>query len=142
MKRIQLVALMCGLSLSLFGQQPMIKRCVYFDTDKAELREDGIKTLEKLVDTLSKLRSFEILICGNTDAVGDSLYNIRLSEKRSQAVYDYLRTKKMCGCKLKSESFGENKPAADNDSETGKQRNRRVEIYVTIPAKKTASANP
>ena len=141
MKRILLVAIVIVFNLGL-SAQPIVKRCVYFDTDSFVLREEGIATLEKLVDTLSKLKSFEILIVGNTDAVGDSSYNIKLSEKRSQAVYDYLRSKKMCGCKLKSESLGENKPVADNETELGKQRNRRVEIYVTIPNKTPVAKNP
>jgi OOP family OmpA-OmpF porin len=141
MKVFFLIAL-SGLA-SLHGySQTMLKRCVYFDTDKAEIREDGLQTLDKLVDTLTTVGAFKILIRGNTDAVGDSLYNIQLSEKRSQAVYDYLRSKKMCGCKLKIESNGENKPVADNESDTGKQRNRRVEIYVNFVPKKTLAYKP
>jgi OmpA-OmpF porin, OOP family len=141
MKWIPIVLFACLLSLGV-SAQPVLKRCVYFDTDSFALRDDGIRTLEKLVDTLTGFRSFEVHIKGNTDAVGDSLYNATLSEKRSQAVYDYLRSRKMCGCKLKVESFGESRPVADNNSETGKQRNRRVEIYVVIPAKKTIAGQP
>lgn len=133
--------LMCSFSTGLFAQ-PIMKQCIYFDTDSFVLREDGLKTLGKLADTLSHIRSFEILIVGNTDNVGDSIYNIHLSEKRSLSVYNYFRSRKMCGCKLKSESLGENKPVVNNETETGRQQNRRVEIYVSFPAKKTMAGNP
>jgi OmpA-OmpF porin, OOP family len=137
MNHLSLLLLLAGISVSAIAQ-PVIKRSIYFDTDKAYLREESLRTLEKLADTLKDFKSFELLIVGNTDAVGDSLYNIGLSQKRTEAVYYFFRAKKMCGCKLKTDAVGENKPVADNSTEDGKQRNRRVDVYVSIPGKKIA----
>lgn len=124
------------------AQTRNIKMCVYFDVDKAVLRKDAKQTLDRLADSIKGLDIKRIVTKGNTDSDADSLYNQALSERRTDAVTNYLVTKKVAKSLFTKESFGELKPITSNDSDTGKQKNRRVEIIVVYTVKKEPKPAP
>ncbi len=69
-------------------------------------------------------------MAGHTDSVGSNSYNQRLSERRAYAVSNYLEDLGVRGSRLDAVGYGESRPKADNDTSGGRQRNRRVELYV------------
>lgn len=116
---------------ALLAQQSTIKTSIYFEVDTFTLSNEHQKRLDKVTDTLKKLNIQEIVLRGNTDADADSAYNIRLSIKRVTSVKNYLAAKGIDLSKIKTDYYGENKPIADNKTETGKQKNRRVDIIAS-----------
>jgi len=122
----------------LFGQTKTVKTSVYFKSDKFELSTDGKKTIDMALDTLPQTDIFKIIVTGHTDNSADSVYNLKLSDKRTEAVKNYLITKGVNGNIIKTNYFGEEKPITSNDNDDGKQKNRRVDIVIfykqkTIP---------
>ncbi len=113
------------------GQLINIKTSIYFDTDSFTLTTEHYPKLDKFADTAQKLNIKGLLLRGNTDADADSLYNIRLSAKRSNSVKKYLLQKGIIDTLIHIDYYGENKPIADNASDKGKQKNRRVDIILS-----------
>lgn len=128
------------LSFLSIAQVKNIKMSVYFDVDKAILRKDAKQTLDRLADSIKGLDIKRIVTKGNTDSDADSLYNQALSERRTDAVTNYLVNKKVAKSLFTKESFGELKPITANDSDEGKQKNRRVDIIVVYTEKKIKPA--
>lgn len=112
------------------AQQIFIKKSIYFETAKHELLLESKQTIDNLLDSLSEYQIKKIIIRGNTDNIGDSLYNIKLSERRTNSTRIYLLQKGIIDSIIKTDRFGENKPIADNLSDKGKQTNRRVDLLV------------
>ena len=119
------------------------------------MEADEKKVINRILDTLQLSEIKKINITGNADNSADSLYNIKLSEQRTEEVKSYLITKGLKAENISSMAFGEDKPIADNNKEEGQQKNRRVDIvfYLTpkpapqeikkekVNAKKTAEAD-
>ena len=103
---------------------------IYFETDKFDLLPESFPELDKLVSILEKNPSIKIEIQGHTDDEGSENYNASLSDNRAQSVKDYILEKGINETRLTSKGFGLSKPVATNDSEEGKQANRRVEFVV------------
>ncbi|WP_284650832.1 OmpA family protein [Flavobacterium terrisoli] len=101
---------------------------VLFDYDKFFLTDSAKSKLDAVIlkMNLNQLKSVELN--GNTDADGNSKYNITLSKNRANEVLQYLVSKGIPADKIQLRFDGENKPVAENASDTGKQQNRRVEI--------------
>lgn len=103
---------------------------VNFEFDKATLRPEAIATLN---DGLAKLRRYgeiRVAIEGHTDSVGNDEYNLKLSERRAKAVYDWFLDQGISPARMRWEGFGENRPIATNDTREGRAQNRRVELRV------------
>lgn len=138
MKRFSLVILWITLAqLTLYSQPKTVKTSVYFDSDKFVLREDGKNSIDDILDTLLQYNIVKITITGNTDNSADSLYNLQLSENRTNAVKRYILGYGIDEKLIKSNYFGEDKPIAPNDNDQGMQMNRRVDI-VFIYKKKSS----
>lgn len=103
---------------------------VMFEFDKANLKPGGKRALEKIAEALALVPDANIVIEGHTDALGDDSYNLRLSEQRANAVRDELLKLGVSGQAIKAEGLGEQFPVASNDTDEGRQHNRRVEIVV------------
>jgi len=104
---------------------------ILFPYDSAELTPEAMKDLDQLGTALTSNRlapcCFEIE--GHTDDRGSDEYNLGLSERRARSVIDYLvRTFGIDGQRLTPVGRGEKKPIADNGSEAGRTRNRRVQV--------------
>ncbi|MCS6901283.1 MAG: OmpA family protein [Myxococcales bacterium] len=107
---------------------------VQFDTGKATIRPASDKLLSEIAQILRDNPDIELVsIDGHTDNVGNKAANKILSKNRAAAVVKWLSDKKKGGIdpkRLRSEGFGQDKPIADNSTEEGRQKNRRVEIRI------------
>ena len=100
-----------------------------FDFDKATIRNTA--SIDPVVNLLMKTPSLDVSIIGHTDARGDSEYNQRLSETRANVVAKYLRSKGVTLNRIKVFGMGEDQPVADNQTEEGRAKNRRVEFVIS-----------
>jgi outer membrane protein OmpA-like peptidoglycan-associated protein len=103
---------------------------VSFDFDSASLKSAFTPTLNKVADVLQRYPKTVIHVVGHTDSVGSESYNQRLSERRAQSVADYLASHGVERSRLYATGRGELEPRATNETEAGRQLNRRVELFV------------
>lgn len=103
---------------------------VHFDFDKATLRPESIKILDAAVRTMGEHGTLLVEVAGHTDSVGTESYNQDLSERRSKVVYNYLVDKGIDADRMTWKGYGENSPIATNETEEGRQRNRRTELQI------------
>lgn len=103
---------------------------IYFDFNKTTLREESFPALDLLLRTLQINLSKSAEIRGHTDNKGSDKYNLKLSQERAQSVVDYLISNGINKNRLISKGFGESMPIDTNDTEEGRQANRRVEMKV------------
>jgi outer membrane protein OmpA-like peptidoglycan-associated protein len=110
---------------------------VLFDFDKHELRPEAVPSLEKVADVLRSRAGSPVTIEGHTDGKGSDVYNQPLSEKRAQAVREWLVKKGgASAATITTKGWGKSKPIAPNtrpdgsDDPEGRKKNRRVEITV------------
>jgi len=105
-------------------------RNVHFDTGKATLRQESFAALNDLAEVMKFKRKMVIEIAGHTDDVGDDAANMKLSQLRAEAVVKYLIGKGISKERLTAKGYGETQPASSNDTEEGKQLNRRTEVRI------------
>ena len=103
---------------------------IYFDFDKSTLRPESFEELDKLKDLLNKYPNMNIEISGHTDSKGSDEYNLELSQGRADAVRQYLLDNGIMAGRIEAKGYGETQPEADNDTEEGRQINRRVQFTV------------
>jgi outer membrane protein OmpA-like peptidoglycan-associated protein len=103
---------------------------VSFDFGSAALKPAFMPTLQKVADILQRYTNTIINVVGHTDSVGSESYNMMLSQQRAQSVVDYFASRGVAVNRLVATGRGESEPRATNDTEAGRQLNRRVEIYV------------
>ncbi|MEJ2003917.1 MAG: OmpA family protein, partial [Cyclobacteriaceae bacterium] len=104
---------------------------VFFDFDKAVLKQESYPELNRVVELLNDRPSLTIEIAGHTDATGPESYNMGLSQRRARSVYDYLIAQGVSADRLDVKYFGENQPVQTNETAEGRQANRRVEFKIT-----------
>ncbi len=103
---------------------------IYFDFDSYELRSEAQKVLDDLITYCKNDPAIQIELYANTDSYGSSQYNRILSANRGKVAVDYLVSKGLNQSSMVINAVGENKSIATNESELGRQLNRRVELYV------------
>lgn len=104
---------------------------VLFDSDSATLREEAREVLMVFADQVSEEDVTSMRIQGHSDSVGDADYNAELSLRRAAAVKEFLKT--VAGVEdipMETAGLGESEPVASDETEQGRQQNRRVEILV------------
>jgi outer membrane protein OmpA-like peptidoglycan-associated protein len=101
-----------------------------FDTDSYSLRDQTKGNLAELSQTLKKYDDTNILIEGHTDNTGQDSYNQKLSENRADAVENYLVENGITDTRVTTKGYGEKQPLDTNESEAGRQKNRRVEVAI------------
>ena len=111
-------------------KQRIVLRGVNFDFDKSTIRRDAAEILEEAARILREDPEVRVSVDGHTDARGTDQYNDRLSERRAQAVVDYLARLGVPPSRLQAQGFGESRPVATNDTDEGRAENRRVELNV------------
>lgn len=107
---------------------------ITFATGKANIVTDFYPVLNDVAKVLGRYEKTKLSIEGHTDSVGDAQYNQQLSIQRANSVASYLEGSGVMSARLQSIGFGEAQPIASNDSNEGRQKNRRVELRV-IPLK-------
>lgn len=101
---------------------------LFFEFAKATLLEESTIELDNLYKMMKQNPAFDIEIGGHTDNVGSNSANLSLSQKRANAVRQYLIDKGIKAERLKAKGYGETQPEATNDTPEGRQKNRRVEV--------------
>lgn len=101
-----------------------------FKLNSSELSEDAKQELKKVGGILVKYENTEVLLEGHTDDTGTDEYNLKLSQRRAEAVSGYLESQNMPSSRLKTKWYGESQPKYPNDSETNREKNRRVELAI------------
>ena len=101
---------------------------VNFATDKAEILPDSLPQIDQVVALLKDDPALRLSVNGHTDNTGDATHNQQLSEARAAAVLAALEAGGIDGSRLQAKGFGQTEPVADNATEDGKARNRRVEL--------------
>ncbi|MEJ2003830.1 MAG: OmpA family protein [Cyclobacteriaceae bacterium] len=103
---------------------------IFFETDKYELREKSRTELNKVVRFMNNNPDVRIEISGHTDDIGADEYNLSLSEKRAQSVFEYLTQNGVSSNRLTFRGYGESQPAVPNDSDENRRQNRRIEFKI------------
>lgn len=103
---------------------------ILFDFDRADLRPEARQNLANLARSLIEHGGTEVLLVGHTDSVGSDEYNQNLSERRAQAARSYLISLGVAPDRITAVGRGETEPIASNDTEAGRQQNRRVEVAI------------
>ena len=103
---------------------------VTFDVGSAALQPGFRVTLDKIAQSMNQYPNSLIDVYGHTDSTGSEPYNQTLSESRARTVANYLTMQGVSGARIRSQGFGETMPVADNATEEGRRRNRRVEIKI------------
>lgn len=107
---------------------------VLFATGRADLKPGTVSRLNQLVDFLGKYPTRTAMIEGHTDSVGSADSNQGLSQRRADSVRGYLVSQGVDGGRVTTRGAGESAPVADNESASGRQQNRRVEVIISNPA--------
>ena len=109
---------------------------VLFETGKASLLSGATNNIDKLAKFLNENPERQILIEGHTDNVGSETYNLELSRNRANSVRNALLDRGIESSRIRTEGYGESRPVASNESSSGRQQNRRVEIVILDAPKK------
>ncbi|MBA2657990.1 MAG: OmpA family protein [Nitrosospira sp.] len=104
---------------------------VLFDTNRAQLKSGGVREVQKLADALKQNPQRTVFIEGFTDSTGTESRNQELSEQRAIAVRDTLLGMGVASNRITTSGYGKSFPVASNDTEAGRQLNRRVEIIIS-----------
>jgi outer membrane protein OmpA-like peptidoglycan-associated protein len=101
-----------------------------YDFDSDRVRAEAAQNLSNLSASLDQYPNTELLIVGHTDSQGPDSYNWDLSERRARSAAEYLASQGVARSRLRTAGRGETEPIAGNDTETGQQQNRRVEVAI------------
>ena len=108
-------------------EKPFILTGVNFDTAKATIRPESFPQLDAVVDFMVHKKNARVEISGHTDNVGNAKANKTLSGQRAQACRNYIVSKGIDKKRLTAVGFGDERPIAPNDTDEGRQKNRRIE---------------
>ncbi len=103
---------------------------ITFESDAYQLRSNFYPVLDSVALVLAKYTDTRMRISGHTDNTGSREYNLTLSERRAQAVADYLASANVARSRMFVEGLGFAQPIADNATAEGRARNRRVELHI------------
>ena len=103
---------------------------LFFDTNKFDLKPQSRTELNRLIEFLRQYRDVQIEVSGYTDNVGSPEANSLLSQRRAQAVVEYLSGHGISSTRLRSRGYGETHPLAANDTQAHRQLNRRIELHI------------
>ena len=112
----------------------------FFDVDSSVLKPGGYKDIDRAAVVLNRYPETSLRVEGHTDSTGSEDYNLQLSEKRATAVKNELLTQNLDAARIQTIGFGEAKPVADNNTESGRQLNRRVEIVIVPPGEQGSAS--
>jgi OmpA-OmpF porin, OOP family len=101
---------------------------INFDSGKATIKPDSEPVLNELLTLLQKQPDWTLMVAGHTDNVGGDAVNVPLSRQRAQSVITWLSSKGVDSWRLVPAGFGSKKPLADNGTEDGRAKNRRVDL--------------
>lgn len=115
------------------GDKVVLKN-VHFLFDQSTLTPDAKAVLDGVSDAMTRAADIHVEIGGHTDAKGSDEYNQKLSERRAVSVRKYIVGKGVAGDRMNAAGYGESQPVADNETDEGRELNRRVELKIIDPA--------
>lgn len=101
---------------------------INFDSGKSTIKKESLPIIEQIIEMMNQATDIQISVEGHTDGDGSNESNLKLSNARAKAVLDAIVNGGITHSRLSSVGFGEEKPIADNNTEEGKTKNRRVEL--------------
>lgn len=101
---------------------------ITFATNSADINSSFYSVLDSVAIVIEEFDKTMVVASGHTDNTGSSSYNQQLSQQRAKSVTDYFLSKKVLPARLETIGFGESQPMASNDSASGREQNRRVEL--------------
>ena len=111
-------------------RQDATRLLIFFDYDRADLKRESVPELRRAVEWLKENPDIRVEIGGHTDSVGSAEYNRDLSRRRAESVRNWFIREGVEAARLIATGYGEERPVADNGTEGGRARNRRVEMRV------------
>jgi outer membrane protein OmpA-like peptidoglycan-associated protein len=114
---------------------------VLFASGRADLTMSGKDSLNNLIAFLNQYRDRSVVIEGHTDNIGSNANNLALSTRRAESVKSYLLQQGVGRQRVTSSGMGETRPIANNDTESGRQQNRRVEVIILDNAQQISAAS-
>ena len=105
---------------------------VHFDFDRYSLRAGALRVLAEVVEALEEDADLSIEIEGHTCNIGTNEYNLALGDRRANSVQEYLASRGIGGDRLRTVSYGEERPAHDNSREETRRLNRRAAMVVRV----------
>jgi outer membrane protein OmpA-like peptidoglycan-associated protein len=121
------------------GIQVTFESGLLYDFDSDVVRPEAKTNLHELAASLDKYPGTDLLILGHTDQLGSTAYNQALSERRANSAATYLMSQGVNGARIAARGLGETEPIASNETEAGRQANRRVEVSI-FASKETRAA--
>jgi outer membrane protein OmpA-like peptidoglycan-associated protein len=104
---------------------------IFFAFNKDTILEKSYPLLQEVAQALKDHPNIKVRIEGHTDSKGSDSYNLKLSDKRAKSVRDFLIKQGIAPDRMVAIGYGETRPIADNDTEEGREMNRRVEFFIT-----------
>jgi outer membrane protein OmpA-like peptidoglycan-associated protein len=122
-----------SVNLTVVRRETIMFEDVHFDFDRFNLRPDALKILDDAIAKLQSNPGLNVTIEGHTDSIGTVEYNLALGERRANAVREYLVSRGIAAGRVRTVSYGEERPIADNGTAAGRAMNRRAHpVAVTI----------
>jgi len=112
------------------AQRVVLNADTFFDFDRSIIKPEGVQVLDQVVAQVQQLELETLIVTGHTDATGPDAYNLRLSERRANAVKNYLVSQGIPDDRVYVEGKGRTQPVASNATREGRAQNRRVELEV------------
>ncbi|MBZ5637728.1 MAG: OmpA family protein [Acidobacteriia bacterium] len=113
------------------GKRSLVLEGVNFEYNSAKLTAASEAVLDKVAASLVDWKEVNVEVDGHTDGRGGDAYNLKLSQARAEAVRDFLVSKGVAASRLAAKGFGKTRPIADNKTDAGRAKNRRVELTRT-----------
>lgn len=109
----------------------MSERKITFDPGSSDIAVDALETIDKIADVMRECQGIKMEIGGHTDSQGRESMNLNLSQARADAVLNAIMARRVLTTNLTAKGYGETAPVADNDTDVGRERNRRIEFTLT-----------
>lgn len=122
------------------GIQVTFDSGLLYDFDSDVVKADARTNLRELALSLDKYADSDLQIIGHTDSQGADSYNQALSERRARSAANYLTSQGVASSRIQTRGLGEGEPVATNDTDAGRQKNRRVEVAIYASAAARAAA--
>ncbi len=121
-----------SVTLQVVRRETIVFEDVHFDFDRYNLRPEALKILDEAIPKLQSNPDLNVTVEGHCDSTGTVEYNLALGERRANAVRDYLVNRGIAAGRLRTVSYGEERPIADNATDAGRAMNRRAHLAVII----------
>jgi outer membrane protein OmpA-like peptidoglycan-associated protein len=121
-----------SVTLQVVRREVIVFEDVHFDFDRYNLKPEALKLLDDAVAKLQRNPNIRITIEGYCDSIGTTEYNLALGERRASSVRDYLTSRSITADRMRTISYGEQMPIADNGTAQGRAQNRRAHLVVIM----------